>query len=536
MIGESSGPRRRGGSSLTKSLPSAIRFDALTLAGVLAVAMVAWSLATLYTDRLRWVIYAPKLQVGVEAAAVSALLFGALILSMFVTERSGDRLLWVAGGLLVAGLGGLTFEYAGVAAGDALDPDAATYESLLVWTAAAALFAVGLVPKRPPRLRKRLVLIILLALGAAGLALGGVAHLLPPLVLDANPASAVVAGQPPYEATAWNNALATGPLLLGAAASLGAVSLYRRGSLGGWLVVAMVLLAGSQLRSVFQPPAFSPVLTVADGLHLAFAAVVALGGVLKLRRIAAERESLLATEKEANRRLGELSVMKADFTSMVAHELNSPLAAIRTLSDMLALDGLDHATRRQALETILSETDALNALVADVRAAGAVERDDFAVELRPVPLNTLLTDTAARALPGDHPLTIKLGAAGDGEIPDRVWADPERVGQVLRNLLSNAAKYSPDGAPVELRAAAAKVPGRVRVEVADGGMGIHPDDLSRVFEKFGRGRDATGRKVPGVGLGLYLSRRIVRCHGSELTASSAPGKGSVFGFELEAVR
>ena len=74
--------------------------------------------------------------------------------------------------------------------------------------------------------------------------------------------------------------------------------------------------------------------------------------------------------------------------------------------------------------------------------------------------------------------------------------------------------------------------GRVRIEVVDHGSGIHPDDVVRIFEKFGRGRDARGRKVAGVGLGLYLLRRIMQAHGSDLTVDSELGEGSVFGFEL----
>jgi signal transduction histidine kinase len=105
---------------------------------------------------------------------------------------------------------------------------------------------------------------------------------------------------------------------------------------------------------------------------------------------------------------------------------------------------------------------------------------------------------------------------------------------VLRNLLSNAAKYSPAGALIELRARRSEED-RVRIEVADHGQGVHPDDVVRIFEKFGRGRDQSGQKVAGVGLGLYLSRRILQAHGSELTLDSTPGAGCVFGFELEAV-
>jgi signal transduction histidine kinase len=134
----------------------------------------------------------------------------------------------------------------------------------------------------------------------------------------------------------------------------------------------------------------------------------------------------------------------------------------------------------------------------------------------------------ARTLPGDHPFTV------NGSCDAVVRADLYRIGQVLRNLLSNAAKYSRPGTSIELRVAANG--DRVRLEVADQGHGIHPDDLKRVFEKFGRGRDEAGRKIPGVGLGLYLSRRIIQAHGADLEVNSTPGVGSVFGFELEIVR
>ncbi len=249
--------------------------------------------------------------------------------------------------------------------------------------------------------------------------------------------------------------------------------------------------------------------------------------VTERARLEAEHAALLAAEREYAKRLGQLSVLRADFTAMVAHELAGPLAAIRGLTDVLATGELGPEARAQALATIQAQTATLTALVADVRAAAAAERDDFAVRPHPVPVAVLVAEAVAfaRTLPGEHPVTASP--------PPRVQvrADPERIGQVLRNLLSNAAKYSPDGTPIELRA----IPhgSTVTIQVVDHGYGIHPYDLTRIFEKFGRGRDEQGRKVSGVGLGLYLSRRIVRAHGAELTAESLPGVGSVFGFELE---
>ena len=226
-------------------------------------------------------------------------------------------------------------------------------------------------------------------------------------------------------------------------------------------------------------------------------------------------------------RLSELAVLKADFTAMVAHELASPIAAIRILVDMLATGELSPEAHSQTLATIGAQTDALKTLVSDLQTAATAERDDFAVRLRPVRVSELLITAAAfnRTLPGEHPMTTQIADL------DWVLADQERIGQVIRNLIDNAAKYSPSGAPIELRAIAQGK--RMRIEVADRGPGIAPQDLHRIFEKFGRGCDERGERVPGVGLGLYLSRRLVQMHGSELTVEPRPGGGSTFAFQLE---
>ncbi len=531
MIGDSRSAEGRWSAWLRlRAALSGQRPGAMALAVALAAAIVLWSSVTLYSEQLRFAVFAPQVHVAVVVATVIARLFGALVLSMFITERHGKRLLWVAVGLLVSGLGAMVFQYKDLALGSDRSPNMAAYESLLVWTATAALFAVGLTLRNPPELGRKSMLSILAAFGAMGLILHEFGHLLPPLILEAVTV-ADAANTLPYEATGWSWAVSIVPLALAVAATIGAASLHRHGALAGWLLVAMVLLSGSQLRAVFQPSAYSPVLTTADFLRLAFAAVIALGGILKLRRIAQEREALLAAEKETNRRLEELGVMKADFTAMVAHELNAPLSAVRNLSDMLATEELPDTERRRVLDEIQAQTDSLNALVEDVRVSGSIERDDFDVEIRPAPLMKLLDDAAAfsRTLPGGRSLTITL-EADEGTL---VLADAGRIGQVLRNLLSNAARHSPESEEVEIRAI--RLDELIRIEVADRGCGIHPDDVARIFEKFGRGRDAAGRKVPGAGLGLYLSRRIARRHGGDLKLLSTSGEGSVFAFELEIV-
>jgi len=355
---------------------------------------------------------------------------------------------------------------------------------------------------------------------------------MPPMTRIENPERTVELGSSLGWLSPWHWALSVLPLGLAAVAAAGAFWLNRRGLLRSWLLLAMVLLAGSLLHEYLWPSAYGgEVLTTSDALSLAFAVVVAVGGVAELRGVASERAELLANERERARRLDELNALRADFSAMVAHELDGPIAAIRRLNEMLIARGEDPGLRGYATGATEGELDALTALVRDVRTAAAIERDDFEVEPRPLPLQALLGEAEAYAstLPGDHSVQTILA---DMLRNERVLADPERVGQVLRNLLSNAAKYSPEGTPIELRAT--RKNGGVRIEVADRGPGIRPEDLARIFEKFGRGRDQEGRKVPGVGLGLYLSRRIVRAHGAELTVETDPGQGAVFGFELEA--
>src|SRR3712207_1217631 len=220
------------------------------------------------------------------------------------------------------------------------------------------------------------------------------------------------------------------PLALAIAAAAGTFWQSRRGLVRGWVLFAMVLLVGSVAHDYLWPSDYgSLVFTTADMLSLMFAGVVAVGGVSELRRVALERTALLAAEQERTRRLAELARLKADFSAMVAHELDSPLAALRKLNEMIGARGSDPEIRGYATATMKGEIEAMNLLVDDVRDAAAVERAEFEVRPRPLPIGTLMKEAEAyaRLLPGDHPLTIKL--LGGLEARERVLADPERVTQ-----------------------------------------------------------------------------------------------------------
>jgi signal transduction histidine kinase len=511
----------------------------LIAAVALAVGIVAWALVNLANG---WVGFAAVVPVGfrggAEAAISLARLFAALVLVLIVADGIGARLRWVACGFVVLGLGQLIFGYLEPILQTATDVNDSLYQMILVRTLAAACFVVGLMPREAPRFSLRAAVGVFVLGGAcvAGYWLFKGLGLVPPLVLiESLEEAARLRIAPMSWMTGWHWALAVPPLGLAVVAAVGALQRNRRGEIDGWLPLAIVLLAGSELHDVLWPSAYgnSVLMNTADVLRLAMAAVVVVGGTLELRRIASERASLLAAEREHARHLEEVAAIKADFTAMVAHELGYPLSAIRRLTEMLSREGLDTNLRNSTLATILKETDAMDSLVADVQATAEVERDDFRVELRPVEIGALIED--AVALAEAHNDEERLETTFEGvDTHQRVLADRGRIRLVLRNLLCNAAKYSPDGTQISLKVVSAGS-GRIRIEVTDGGPGIHPDDLERIFEKFERGRNREDGRVPGAGLGLYVSRRIVRAHGSNLTARSKVGAGSTFAFELDRI-
>jgi len=518
---------------LSRAESSHGRFSNLTVSASLAIAVLIllWIAVVFARQSAQFAVLAPTAAIGVEAASALARWFGALVLFLFPDERVRPRLSWVALGFLIMGSGAFAYGFLVPLITSNQSPNRLLYESMLVWTLAEILFAIGLVPAHAPALTKTHLSFVIGAVVVLGITTPLAADHLPQLIhLKQLDTASVFRQTPLHGLTTWYWAISSMLVVLAVAAAVCASREHRRGTLGSWLVIAMVIWAGSQVHNMFWPSPYNPVLTTADVLRLAFAVIVAVGGVVELRRVATERAMLLAAQQEITNRLTELAAMKADFTAMVVHELHSPLAAIRAIATVLQTGELGSEQYLKAVQAIRSETDVLNALVSDVQSIGSVERDDFAIAPRPVSLDGLLADVEAFAtrLPGDHPVSCIV------EQGMLVHADPERIGQVLRNLVSNAAIYSADGTAIELRAI--HRPKRVRIEIADHGYGIHPDDLGRIFEKFGRGRDAAARRTHGAGLGLYLSRRIVNAHGSDISVTSAPGSGSVFAFELETLQ
>jgi hypothetical protein len=181
--------------------------------------------------------------------------------------------------------------------------------------------------------------------------------------------------------------------------------------------------------------------------------------------------------------------------------------------------------RESFLELIAAETDRLAMLISDVLDTSRIDAGTFSFRFSDVDLGELVRDSvAAVELASDE---VGLRAEVQDPLPV-VRGDPERLRQVLMNLLDNAIKYSPAGDEVHVHAYAED--GRVRVEVRDFGPGIAREDQLLIFEKFGR--VTAGNTRPGTGLGLFIARSIAEAHGGKLEVASAPEHGAVFTLEI----
>jgi len=243
-------------------------------------------------------------------------------------------------------------------------------------------------------------------------------------------------------------------------------------------------------------------------------------GVQNIRAYEAER----STADELRR----LSALRADFVSLVSHELRSPMAAV--IGAARTLQGrwreLTPEQRQAFLGLIGDETSRLATLIDDVLDTSRIEAGTFSFTFSDVDLGELLRDVVAAAgvAQDEVALTAEVGA-----LP-AVRGDRERLRQVIQNLVDNAVKYSSAGGSVNVRAAADD--GHVVIDVIDEGPGISPEDQQLIFEKFGR--SSGGAAKPGTGLGLFIARSIAEAHGGTLDVESVPEHGSMFRLQLPA--
>jgi len=250
-----------------------------------------------------------------------------------------------------------------------------------------------------------------------------------------------------------------------------------------------------------------------------------------VRRSAEERLRLqqeLHAKETQRRALEEANKLKSDFIGFVSHELRNPLTTIRgCVQTMLADPELDPATRAEFHEVIEAEADRMLNLIGDLLDSARLEAGrPLSLNPRELDLRPIL-EKAARAQKyykfwtARHRLTTRIAP----DLP-RIEADAEKLHQILTNLLSNAIKYSPQGGEVRLEAYA-KDDG-LAIRISDEGVGMNEEQRARLFGRYERLEREDIRRIPGHGLGLFLTRRLVELHGGTVDCLSSPGKGSTF--------
>jgi len=238
---------------------------------------------------------------------------------------------------------------------------------------------------------------------------------------------------------------------------------------------------------------------------------------------------IYAREREAKIRLEELDQLRADFVSTVSHELRTPLTGIKGFTETLLTywDRLDDEKKHHYLDRIYSASKRLQRLVQDLLFVSKVEGGNLPLTVRKVQLAELIEPAVMEIKQKYRGQTIHTENL---EALPLVVADADRTQQVLVNLMDNGVKYSPEGSPITVRATV--LPDVVELSVVDCGPGIRPQDLPRLFTRFGKIDQVIRAGHVGTGLGLFISKQLVEQMSGTIAVQSEVGVGSRFSFTL----
>lgn len=248
-------------------------------------------------------------------------------------------------------------------------------------------------------------------------------------------------------------------------------------------------------------------------------------------RYAIERQALLISLDMSRKQQLQF---KDEFLSHVSHELRTPLSSIHQFVTIL-LDGLAgkiSEEQREHLSTILGSANQLLAMIDDLLETTRAESGKLRVEVRCIGIGDVVNQAVTMLRATANEKRITLGMKVDSGIP-LVSADPERVLQILLNLIDNALKFTPaDGSVTVTAGLAQKDPDYVRISVTDTGKGVSPESKHLIFERLYQDANSSSNSRKGLGLGLYIVQELVRLQGGRIWVESQLGHGSVFSFTL----
>jgi len=296
-----------------------------------------------------------------------------------------------------------------------------------------------------------------------------------------------------------------------------------------WLLATVIALLLSGLVGLLLSRA------IADPLRRLTAAARAVAGGHLDQQVPVnsgdELGQLSQTFNEMTARLKAARQMQLDMVANVSHELRTPLTSIKGLLETLRGGAVDDTEVRDSfLASAETETDRLIRLVNDLLLLSRVDAETLHLQRRPSDVVTLVQTTTQRfgRQAKARGLTLHVAAADDCPPVD---LDPDRIKQVVVNLLDNALKYSPPGGQISIRVERGP-DSSVRVLIKDEGIGMSADDLARIGQRFYRADKARTRSQGGSGLGLAIARSLVAAHGGQLGVESETGKGTTVTFSL----
>ncbi len=225
--------------------------------------------------------------------------------------------------------------------------------------------------------------------------------------------------------------------------------------------------------------------------------------------------------------LESVEQLRRDLVANVSHELKTPISALRAHLENL-LDGVE-SPAPETLQVMLSQSERLGRLVERLLDLSRLESGETPLQRSAVPLRALMSEVLSEIEVARSDRGVAIQDDVPADLPP-VFADRERIHQVLFNLLDNAVRFTPPGGRV--RVSAERANGSCRVAVADTGPGISPEHLPRLFERFYRVDPSRSQKDGGTGIGLAIARSVVEAHGGRIRVESEVGKGSTFLFEL----
>lgn len=249
----------------------------------------------------------------------------------------------------------------------------------------------------------------------------------------------------------------------------------------------------------------------------------------ELERRVAERTYEL---EQAAKELESMGNNKSEFIASLAHELRTPLNAILGYSELLAdpsFGSLKPVEVRKQARAINQSGQHLMQLINDVLDLSKIEAGKLELYVEKVPVKDTIAEVVSLIDPMSKSKDIKVKSQFGGA-PDYIKADEKRIRQILLNLLSNAIKFTPEGGSIQV--SATKNGRNLIISVSDTGVGIPPDELSRIFKQFHQAGGSYSRKQEGTGLGLTLTKQLVELHGGTIEVESEVGKGSTFRFKI----